>query len=260
MFGEAREKRKPNRAHAAATLHTTAGDYARFLIAVMSAQGLTEETIGQILTPQVKVEPDSPDDVHWGLGWGLELAGHGPGFWHWGDNGPFKAFTLSLYDEKSGVVFFANSTNGLALIEPIVWTAVGGEHPAFRSRILTNYAKLDAYDFTFVRTMQAGGLEAAIGSVREAGADAEAPLVSEGFVNALGYRLMGGERLADAIAVFQLNVELYPESSNVYDSLGEAYMENGDTDLAIANYEKSLELNPDNTNAVARLERLRTGE
>ena len=65
------------------------------------------------------------------------------------------------------------------------------------------------------------------------------------------------ERLEDAIEIFKLNAEAYPESSNVYDSLGEAYMMNGNTDMAIANYEKSLELNPDNTNAVEKLKELK---
>jgi cytochrome c-type biogenesis protein CcmH/NrfG len=54
-----------------------------------------------------------------------------------------------------------------------------------------------------------------------------------------------------------LNVEAFPQSSNVYDSLGEAYMANGDKELAIRNYEKSIELNPQNTNGVGMLKKLR---
>jgi cytochrome c-type biogenesis protein CcmH/NrfG len=65
------------------------------------------------------------------------------------------------------------------------------------------------------------------------------------------------DRLAEAIAVFLLNTELFPESSNTWDSLGEAYMEAGETELAIANYEKSLALDPTNSNAATMLERLR---
>lgn len=57
--------------------------------------------------------------------------------------------------------------------------------------------------------------------------------------------------------MFQLNVEAYPSSANVYDSLGEAYMLNGDQALAIKNYEKSLELDPANGNAVEMLKKLR---
>ena len=56
--------------------------------------------------------------------------------------------------------------------------------------------------------------------------------------------------------MFKLNVETYPSSSNVYDSLGEGYMENGEYELAIRNYMKSLELNPNNTNAVDKLKEL----
>ncbi|MGH7597309.1 MAG: serine hydrolase [bacterium] len=80
--------------------------------------------------------------------------------------------------------------------------------------------------------------------------------VEEGRINNLGYELLGQKKYAAAIAAFKLNVELYPQSSNTYDSLGEAYMMNGDKELAIENYKKSLELNPKNTNAVAMLKKL----
>ena len=72
----------------------------------------------------------------------------------------------------------------------------------------------------------------------------------------LGYQLMAEQRYEDAIEIFKMNVEMYPENTYMYDSLGEAYMKNGQTDLAIKNYAKSLELNPDNTNAVNMLEKL----
>ena len=80
----------------------------------------------------------------------------------------------------------------------------------------------------------------------------------EGQLNALGYRLLSQGRTDDAIAAFQLNVELNPKSANVYDSLGEAYAAKGDKPLAIQNYKKSHELDPKNQNAldaIARLEK-----
>ena len=64
--------------------------------------------------------------------------------------------------------------------------------------------------------------------------------------------------MQEALAVFKLNVESYPASWNVYDSLGEAYKNAGETTLAIHNYEKSLELNPDNSNGAQILEELRS--
>jgi CubicO group peptidase (beta-lactamase class C family) len=79
---------------------------------------------------------------------------------------------------------------------------------------------------------------------------------SEPQLNGLGYQLMQMKRVKDAIEIFKLNVEMYPQGFNTYDSLGEAYMENGDKQLAIQNYKKSLELNPKNMPAVEKLKKL----
>jgi CubicO group peptidase (beta-lactamase class C family) len=79
----------------------------------------------------------------------------------------------------------------------------------------------------------------------------------EELLNQLGYEYLAAERVDVATAVFEKNVEAYPGSANVYDSLGEALMVAGDTEAAIANYERSLQLDPDNENAVGVLEQLR---
>jgi len=76
-------------------------------------------------------------------------------------------------------------------------------------------------------------------------------------LNNLGYQLIQRKKIDAAIKIFQLNVEAYPEAYNTYDSLGEAYMIRGDKKLAIQNYEKSLKLNPDNSNADKMLEKLK---
>jgi tetratricopeptide (TPR) repeat protein len=76
-------------------------------------------------------------------------------------------------------------------------------------------------------------------------------------MNRVGYRLLERKRFKEAIEVFKLNVEDFPKSANVYDSLGEAYMVSGDKELAIQNYQRSIELNPDNGNAVEMLKKLR---
>jgi tetratricopeptide (TPR) repeat protein len=73
----------------------------------------------------------------------------------------------------------------------------------------------------------------------------------------IGYETLNEGRTSDAIEYFKYYTECYPESANSYDSLGEAYMEAGDTERAIENYEKSLKLNPKNTNAIRMLDTLR---
>jgi CubicO group peptidase (beta-lactamase class C family) len=80
--------------------------------------------------------------------------------------------------------------------------------------------------------------------------------VAEGRLNGIGYSLLEQKKIAAAIAVFKANVEMYPQSANVYDSLGEAYLANGEKELAITNYKKSLELDPQNKNAVEALKKL----
>ena len=75
-------------------------------------------------------------------------------------------------------------------------------------------------------------------------------------VNALGYRLLGAERLEQAIAVFQINTRAYPQSANVYDSLGEALALAGRRDEAIAAYRKALAIDPDYPPSVEGLRRL----
>jgi glyoxylase-like metal-dependent hydrolase (beta-lactamase superfamily II) len=79
---------------------------------------------------------------------------------------------------------------------------------------------------------------------------------AEDQLNILGYQLLARNMVKEAIEIFKLNVEAYPESGNVYDSLAEAYMNDGNKELAIKFYLKSLEKDPSNDNARGMLERL----
>ncbi len=81
--------------------------------------------------------------------------------------------------------------------------------------------------------------------------------VDENGINRLGYRLLGSGRTDDAITVFALNTEAFPDSWNVHDSLAEGYWNRGDTKLAIASYEKSVELEPGNDNGHRMLAMIR---
>ena len=115
----------------------------------------------------------------------------------------------------------------------------------------------DRAGWKFVRVFWEEGAAKARATFEEARRrDPRATLFEEATLNNLGYRLIQKNRLADAIEIFKLNTEAYPQSGNVWDSLGEAYMLGGERELAIRNYRKSLEVNPKNTNAVPMLERL----
>ncbi len=79
---------------------------------------------------------------------------------------------------------------------------------------------------------------------------------SEAQLNTAGYQILRDGKLSDAIQIFKLNIEMFPQASNPYDSLGEAYAAAGEKELAIKNYKRSVELDPKNINAVAIIKRL----
>lgn len=88
-------------------------------------------------------------------------------------------------------------------------------------------------------------------------ADTAARAFDESHLNTLGYLLLSLEKVREAKEIFRLNIEMYPDSSNVYDSYGQACTISGDRQDAIVNYKKSLDLDPGNQNAVEKLKMLR---
>jgi len=77
-----------------------------------------------------------------------------------------------------------------------------------------------------------------------------------GILNKVGYDLLRENRIDEALDIFRLNVELFPDNANTYDSLGEAYLMQNNFTEAKTNYSKSLELDPDNINAIEMLDQI----
>jgi CubicO group peptidase (beta-lactamase class C family) len=231
---------------AAAGLWTTPTDLSKFAIEIaLSKQSkanhvLSEKMVATMLTP-VKdqaglgffIEKDDPDQ-----------------FGHNGADEGFQAILTMNSKTGKGVAVMANSDRGIAAAQFLVhavakeygWTFQPPLDPSFTLLLVAKLrgtpAVLDCYS-TWKRT-----------TLKENPVD-------EGTLNELGYLLLQDGRTQDAVAVFQRNVQEYPQSSNVYDSLGEAYMNAGQKDLAIANYEKSLQLNPNNRHGAEILKQLR---
>jgi CubicO group peptidase (beta-lactamase class C family) len=259
--GVTEEKAKPNEANAASSLHTTASDYALFVEALLNGTGLKPATLREMEKPQVAVDPqctkctnqipkELSKSVFWGLGVGIQETPEGESLWHWGDNGSFKCYFVAYPKEKIGAVFFMNGQNGLSIMSDLLQTSVGGEQPALR------WIKYDHYDspsMQFAKAAREKGATAAINEFHPALLRGD---ISEDSINNVGYQLMSAHKPQDALQVFELNGQLHPDSWNAYDSLGEAYMNNGEKDLAIQSYKKSLELNPQNANASAMLKKL----
>jgi tetratricopeptide (TPR) repeat protein len=103
-----------------------------------------------------------------------------------------------------------------------------------------------------------GADEAAIAEIlADRGSESPHYLFTEAEINGYGYALLQQGQVDSAIRMFRINVELFPDSWNVYDSLGEALLGADQPDEAAAMYERSLALNPDNTNGREILDRIR---
>ena len=161
----------------------------------------------------------------------------------------------------------ANPLEDIANTREIEAVIAGGELltrdrlDAMLSRIFALNSKKSIH-IEMVRILRGGTLEQALAfydSVKTHSTGQYDLLESE--LNRLGYYLLSRERADEAIVIFKLNVDNYPESANVYDSLGDAYRDAGRIDEAISSYQKVLKLDPDGEfgrlarEAIAELER-----
>ena len=123
--------------------------------------------------------------------------------------------------------------------------------------IAYNYKKLDENEKTPSEYLKNNQFDKAVeGYLAIQKQDSLDTAINESNFNKLGYKEIRKKNLKKAIQLFSINVALYPNSSNVYDSLAEAYMKKGDTAQAIINYKKSLALDSGNKRAKKYLLRL----
>lgn len=139
--------------NAAASLSTTASDYALFLKAALSDPIF------------FNLHVDVPNSqLAWGLGFGLQKDSK---VFHWGDNGIFKAFVAINLKEKTAIVYFANSVNGLAIAQDVVTPIMGKMQPTF-DWLLTQSYEYEQHDSPSWQNMFNGRKAEAVGNYEEA--------------------------------------------------------------------------------------------
>jgi tetratricopeptide (TPR) repeat protein len=184
-----------------------------------------------------------------GLGFAVERGSDR--FGHNGADEGFQAYLTAFANAGRGVAIMANSDNGGQLFKRVA-AAVANEYgwTSFKTSAPPVWVKA-------AMLARVKGPEAAIAwykALRQAGpASGFAPSQ----LNRMGYLLLREGRVAEAVKIFEANVELFPEDANVYDSLAEAYIRAGNNVAAIANYEKALQLDPKLTNAAKMLAQVR---
>ncbi|NMH59150.1 beta-lactamase family protein [Alteromonas sp. MYP5] len=117
-------------------MHTTASDYAKFLLAWLQPKDISQSSVDSAFTsyvilPGKNAQADVSDQLGWGLGWGLFKTDDKNVAWHWGDNGIFRAFVAIDLSHQTAIVYFANSQNGLAIAKKISHAAIGETTPIF---------------------------------------------------------------------------------------------------------------------------------
>jgi CubicO group peptidase (beta-lactamase class C family) len=140
--GEQLRRRAPD---ARGSLATTAGDYARFLVGILNAEGQRKATVDEMLQSQVPINyermfgPDAKtttqrfQNIHlaWGLGWGRFDTPFGPAFFHTGHNPGWQNYTVTYRDQGIGIVMLSNSDNFESIAAEIVKEAIGDAYSPF---------------------------------------------------------------------------------------------------------------------------------
>lgn len=208
---------------------------------------LAESSYKLLFEPQVRINQTRSI----GLSWYLDRYRDVKTVTHGGRDLGFTSYILML-PEKSLAVVAAINFDGEPIVIDLTFGVVdiilGFEpsKPKIPIYMIVSKAILDS------------GIEKAIERYRELKKyHPDEYKFRENQLNWLGYHLIKNNRMKDAIEIFKLNVEMFPQSYNTYDSLAEAYKKNGNIELAIENYEKSLNLNPKNKNAKEQIKKLK---
>jgi CubicO group peptidase (beta-lactamase class C family) len=234
--------------YAAGSMYSTVDDLWRWDQALAAGKLLSAESYRLMEAGHVVAGPGS-----YGYGWFVDRVDRGPGrdsataLWHTGGINGFAAMNYRIPEDGVAIIWLDNSSQGSPLHDRIRDILYGLPYELPRPSIARALLPL----------IRDQGAATGIRQYRELRARSPAAFdFREPELNTLGYALLRGGRVADAVAIFALNVEMYPAGANTYDSLGEAYLAAGDTALARANYRRSLELNPQNGNAAAILRRI----
>jgi CubicO group peptidase (beta-lactamase class C family) len=135
---EPKRKFQPNTPNAAYSLHTTAGDYAKFLNELINPHFLGKNMTNQMSNIQ-KFMKEEDTSLAWGLGVGLNIISDDTLIWHWGDNGIFKSFFIVSIKSGLGFAYFSNSMNGLSVINSLIKLVYANEE------IMENWNAYDQY-------------------------------------------------------------------------------------------------------------------
>jgi tetratricopeptide (TPR) repeat protein len=222
-------------------MYSTAGDMISFWTALFSGKIVKENTL-KLMLGEVK------EGSQYGLGIELNKIFETFAYGHNGSTPYFKADYRYYPKDSFHVVFLANTSafNSRQLAKNIYAVLKGYniEHPVLP---IGNYLT-SVFDTKGIGALKSG--------FNQLVANKNHKIENPAILNTYGYDLLAAKRIDEAITIFCINVDLFPKTPNVYDSLGEAYLLQGNKEKAKLNYQKVLELDPENVNAKKMLKDL----
>lgn len=224
-------------------LRSSTTDMLKFLAANMGKQKSSVQTaVNRMQEPLESQEPGKPVRLAWSSGgkYGSEIITHS------GGTGGYRSYIG--FDRKAGkgVVVLSNATTD---VDDIGSKIINSE---YRLRQLK-------MPLSFVQAIEKAGYDQALAVYQDLKARDADFYLREEVLNEWAYAKMKTGKPQSVVELFKLGVYLYPKSANTYDSLAEAYEAAGMNELAKSNYQKSLEFNPQNQNAIQRLQVLANG-
>ena len=126
----ARQLRRRISGNSASSLITNVKDYAKFVAYIVVGYQKGNPMIKNMVGSRVAVKDCGRwGKLYWSLGWGIEETQQGHNIWHWGNNGEFRSLVVANLENGIGLVYVANSANGLKPIKKIIQNTIGGIHP-----------------------------------------------------------------------------------------------------------------------------------
>ena len=233
---------------ASGTLLSNIDDMCRFAITILNKgiidknRILKESSLKKMLT----LENDNPAGLSWHI---TEVDSTMTLIFHAGGDPGFRTELILIPEKQLGVVIMANMWEHQ--IEPLAYKMLN---------ILLEDDEKDWFTFFHGSTweiIRTNNASSALDKIKSFISDNNDQKFHPAILNQHSNSLLEIGRINYAIELRKFNVELYPKISKLYDLLAEVYLQNEQTDWAIKNYEKSLELNPENTNAKEMLEKLK---
>ena len=233
--------------YAGGSLYSTVEDLYKWDLALINNKLLPKKYMDDIFRGRV-----DGMNSQYGYGWFIDtISLAGKQFVVYNHGGGINGFNTLNYivPQKGQVVILFSNAGGAPLdnMTNAIINILNDQEYKFPAKPLVDQLN---------QTIEKEGVAEAINQFNKLKSDKELYSYNEGELNQLGYSYLRANKVEEAIAIFELNIQEYPKSWNVYDSYAEALMVNGENEGAIENYKKSLELNPNNKQGIEQLKKL----